>query len=73
MAGYGLSFKQPARLHYNGSKREVLLSDGQTDSVGFRVPQTLERFELWGAHEGLFLPSLPTQRFHGLARRTQRT
>ena len=36
--------------------------------VGFRVLQTLERFELWGAHEGLFLPSLSTQRFHGLAR-----
>ena len=42
-------------------------------SVGFGVPQTLERFELWGACEELSLPGLPTQRFHGLARRTQRT
>ena len=29
-------------------------------NVGFRVPQTLERFELWGACEELVLPSLPT-------------
>ena len=28
-------------------------------NVGFRVPQTLERFELWGACGDLNLPSLP--------------
>ena len=37
-------------------------------NVGFRVPQTLDRFELGGACGDLNLPSLPTQRFHGLAR-----
>ena len=40
--------------------------------VGFRVPQTLERFKLWGACEELNLPSLPTRRSHSLARLTQR-
>ena len=49
-------------------------------NVGFGVPQTLERFELWGAHTELWgahtelsLPGLPAQRSHGLARRAQRT
>ena len=42
-------------------------------NVGFRVPQTLERFELWGAHEEHSLPSSLAKRSHGLARRTQRT
>ena len=41
--------------------------------VRFRVPQTLERFELWGACEELVLPSLPACRSHGLARRTKWT
>ena len=41
--------------------------------VGSWVPQTIETFELWGAHEELSLPSLPTQQFHGLARRTKGT
>ena len=30
-------------------------------AVGFRDPQTLERFELWGACGDLNLPSLPTR------------
>ena len=30
-------------------------------NVGFRVPQTLERFELWGVCGNLNLPSLPTR------------
>ena len=29
-------------------------------TIGLRVPQTLERFELWGACGDLNLPSLPT-------------
>ena len=36
-------------------------------SVRFRVLQTLERFELWGAHEEHSLPDSHAQRFHGLA------
>ena len=40
-------------------------------NVGFRVPQTLERFELWGVCEELNLPSLPTRQSHSLARQTQ--
>ena len=42
-------------------------------NVEFRVPQTLERFELWGACEELSLPYLPARRFPSLARRTQGT
>ena len=37
-------------------------------NVGFRAPQTLDRFQLWGACEELNLPSLPIRRSHGLAR-----
>ena len=40
--------------------------------VEFRVPQTLERFELWGACGDLNVPSLPTRDPHSLARRAQR-
>ena len=40
--------------------------------VGLRVPQTLERFELWGACGDLNLPSLPTRGPHSLARRARR-
>ena len=32
-----------------------------TSNVRFRVLQTLERFELWGACEELVLPSLPAR------------
>ena len=41
-------------------------------NVRFRVPQTLERFELWGACGDLNLPSLPTRDPLSLARRAQR-
>ena len=40
--------------------------------VGFRVPQTLDRFKLWGACGDLNLPSLPTHNPHSLAHRAQR-
>ena len=40
-------------------------------NVGFRAPQTLYRFELWGACEELNLPNLPTRQYHGLAQRTE--
>ena len=40
--------------------------------VGFWVPQTLDRFELWGACGDLNLPSLPTRDPLSLARRAQR-
>ena len=36
-------------------------------NVGFRVPQTLEIFELWGVCGDLNLPSLPTCDTHSLA------
>ena len=40
--------------------------------LGFWVPQTLQRFELWGACKDLNLPSLPNRDPHNLARRAQR-
>ena len=38
------------------------------DVVGFQALQTLERFELWGAHEEHSLPSSLAQRSQSLAR-----
>ena len=63
----GLVVANPFELQ----KNRLLPSRGPpsmlTLAVGFGVPETIERFELWGAHEELSLPSLPAKRSYGLA------
>ena len=46
----------------------TLVSRTPTVNVGFQIPQTLKRFELWGACGDLNLPSLPTHNPHSLVR-----